>query len=269
MKKKKNKYIPKTRHNPEKQAKKLEELRKEIDHHAKNLKTVIKSYDRHVEYLSNFAQHDMKNAIQSMDSILSTTEPKEFDEAIIISLKAYLKFLRETLKNFSKLVPHSINGDFKFTTLMVAVELLSRSDFSKYEIENLFKYDRDSEAVINQPFQTLLQVISNLVFNSIKALENSNRKLCYIIGEIAEDICTIKVSDTGVPIPESDIERIFEYGFSTTGGTGIGLYHAKYVCEDIGGEISVNICTGNDCTKEFIIKFPIKKSEHEKECLNN
>lgn len=263
--KKKKKYIPKPRHNPEKQAIRLEELKKEVEFHARNLKTVIKSYDRHVEYLSNFAQHDMKNAIQGMDSILSTTDTNEFDEEIILSLKAYLKLLRETIKDFSKLVPHSINGDFKFTTLMIAVELLTRSDFSKNDITNVFKYDRDSEATINQPFQTLLQVINNLVFNSIKALEDSEKRTCYITGEIIENMCIIKVSDTGIPILEKNLERIFEYGFSTTGGTGIGLYHAKYVCEDMGGNISVNVSSCNECTKEFILKFPIKSIEYEKE----
>jgi signal transduction histidine kinase len=254
---KRKKYIPNSKNNPAIQAKKIEKLKYEIDLHGKNLETVIKSYDKHVELLSNFAQHDMKNAIQSMDSILYNAEPESIDEEAILSLKAYLKFLRGTVKNFAKLVPHSQNGEFKLSTLLVAVELLTRGDFAQYEIESIFEYEKDSEISINQPFQTILQMINNIVLNAIKAMENSKLKKIYIAGILENETCIIKIKDTGEEIKEQDTNKIFEYGFSTTGGTGIGLYHAKYVCEKISGNISVNLSSDNDCTKEFLLSFPI------------
>ena len=50
----------------------------------------------------------------------------------------------------------------------------------------------------------------------------------------------ITVDDTGSGIAESDMERIFENGFSTRGeGRGTGLYQVKIMVENLGGTITV------------------------------
>ena len=71
--------------------------------------------------------------------------------------------------------------------------------------------------------------------------------------------CEIRIADTGSEIPKENLEKIFTYGFSTTNGTGIGLFHAKYVCDSINGSINLNTQCELPFRKEFIINFPIKK----------
>ncbi len=41
----------------------------------------------------------------------------------------------------------------------------------------------------------------------------------------------IVISDNGRRIESKLKDEIFKYGYSTTKGRGIGLYHAKYVCK--------------------------------------
>lgn len=103
----KKKYIPKARHNPEIQARKIENNRIELLNIHKAVEALSISHDIHISYLGNFARHDIKNSIQSMDSVLSTTNSEEITDENILSLKTNLKVIRETIDNFSKLVPYS------------------------------------------------------------------------------------------------------------------------------------------------------------------
>lgn len=80
-------------------------------------------------------------------------------------------------------------------------------------------------------------VIDNLISNSRKA------KASVINFEIthASEVITLIVSDdgNGIDVGITDPERIFEKGFTTTYGSGLGLYHVKTILADMNGTIEV------------------------------
>ncbi len=47
------------------------------------------------------------------------------------------------------------------------------------------------------------------------------------------------VADTGPGIPESDYEAVFEVGYSTSDGTGFGLWIVKQIAEAHSWEVAV------------------------------
>ena len=252
-------YIPQKRHNPEELARQLQQLRETINDYKNVLSAVIKENERHVIFSSNFLQHDMKNAIHTMDGIISTTTAEQITEENIQSLKTSLDILRQTLDNFTNVIPHTQTGEFQLVDLLSSVEALSRNNLNKNNVECFYDYDRHSTILINQSFQALLQILHNLVINASKAMETMILKKMYIYATVDDEFCEIKIADTGIPIPKEDLEKIFLYGFSKTGGTGIGLFHAKYTCDSINGSIIVNNKCEKPISKEFIIKFPIIK----------
>ena len=88
------------------------------------------------------------------------------------------------------------------------------------------------------------QILSNIVHNAIKFTPAGGSITIRATGN-SDNIC-IDVSDTGIGIPECELERIFERFYrvensltSTSGGTGIGLSIAKKYAELHGGRISV------------------------------
>jgi len=251
-------YTPSHRHNPEILARKVEKQQETVDKWRNIINAVIKANEQHIVFLSNFLQHDMKNAIHSMDGILSTISDNSLNDAEIKSLKTSLDVLRQTINNFKDLIPHSQNGEFTLNVLLSNTEALSRGNISK-EIECEFNYDRKSEIIIKQSYQALLQVLHNIIINAAKSMETAIKKRLLIKVCMIDNEYEIKIADTGLEIPKENIEKIFTYGFSTTGGTGIGLFHAKYVCDSFNGNISVNTQCEQPFTKEFIINFPIKK----------
>lgn len=254
----KKKYIPKARHNPEIQARKIENNRIELLNIHKAVEALSISHDIHISYLGNFARHDIKNSIQSMDSVLSTTNAEEITAENILSLKTNLKVIRETIDNFSKLVPYSKDEKFEIKNLIIAVELLTRNALYKNNIKLIKELPKETSIYLNLPFQSVLQMFNNLFINAIKSLENVDNPIIKIFAYINDDSLIIEIIDNGKQIDDKNKEKIFEFGFSTTGGSGIGLYHAKYLCELFKGKIEIK--SFDDLyTKAFLVHLPIIK----------
>lgn len=267
--KKRKQYNPTSKFNPAYQKIQIEKLGIKIENHRRDLEAISRSHEIHISYLGNFARHDIKNAIQSMDSIFSTTQAEEFTDETIASLQTHLQVIRSTIDNFSKLVPYSHSGKFTTSTLMLAIELLTRADIQKEDITIKLDYPKTSDVEIQLPFHGILQMLHNTIINSIKSLENRDTKALFIKADFMDNMVVFQISDTGTPIPDENVKKVFEYGFSTTGGSGIGLFHAKYLCDQFKGKISLENNPGELYTKTFIITLPIIPIDHAEDSFNN
>lgn len=96
----------------------------------------------------------------------------------------------------------------------------------------------------------LIIILDNLLSNSFKA----KAKMVQLIWEKAKDNETIlRVIDDGIGIPDKNLIKIFDFRYTTTNGSGLGLYHSKDIIEKMGGSITVNNKIKQGV--EFILKF--------------
>ncbi len=96
----------------------------------------------------------------------------------------------------------------------------------------------------------LIIILDNILNNSLKA----NAKNVNISWEsISTSEIILHILDDGKGIEDKYLQRIFDPRFTTTNGSGLGLYHTKEVIEKMGGEISVNNKLKQGV--EFILKF--------------
>jgi len=126
------------------------------------------------------------------------------------------------------------------------------------KIEVKYNYDKSSTEQIKLPFQSILQVLHNLISNSIKALNKVDvPKTIRIEAAVDGEVCTFSVKDNGIGISDENIDKIFEYKFTTTeGGSGIGLFYAKSIVQDnLSGSITITRNEDNFSTI-FNIKIP-------------
>jgi PAS domain S-box-containing protein len=88
----------------------------------------------------------------------------------------------------------------------------------------------------------MMQVISNLIANSIYAMPNGGH-LSIAVEDTQEPFCgcVLTIADDGIGILPSDLPKVFEAFFTTrsTVGTGIGLFVSKQFVEGHGGEIAI------------------------------
>jgi two-component system, OmpR family, sensor histidine kinase SenX3 len=102
--------------------------------------------------------------------------------------------------------------------------------------------------------ETLLaSMFSNLVDNAVKYTPPGGR--VEVTGGFEGSEIVIRVSDTGIGIPESKLPRIFERFYrvdrarsKATGGTGLGLSIVKHVAENHGGRVTVESRLGEGST---------------------
>jgi two-component system phosphate regulon sensor histidine kinase PhoR len=103
------------------------------------------------------------------------------------------------------------------------------------------------------------QIVRNLLDNACQYTEAGGRvKVCV---DCDEQWAYLRVSDTGVGIPESDLGRIFERFYRVdkarsraAGGTGLGLSIVKHLVQRMDGEISVASTPGRGST--FTLRLP-------------
>lgn len=108
-----------------------------------------------------------------------------------------------------------------------------------------------------QPIQISI-IIENLLTNSVRVkARNAN----FSFNKVNEDTLEICYSDIGPGLAKSIIEpkRIFEKGFTTTTGSGLGLFHVKNILneENLKGDINI------DETYKEGIKFNIRIKKNE------
>ena len=87
-------------------------------------------------------------------------------------------------------------------------------------------------------------ILDQLISNAAKYC--TNQPVLQFFTVKLSDRIILSVADNGLGIPESDLSRIFEKGFTGQNGriihssTGIGLYLCKRLCDKLGIDISVN-----------------------------
>ncbi len=98
----------------------------------------------------------------------------------------------------------------------------------------------------------LLQVLLNIVNNSIHAVEPLENREIHIEMDVSDKNCILKVRDSGPGVPKDIQNKIFAPYFSTKDpeqGTGLGLSICKKLIEDMGGDVYLS----KDNSSEFHI----------------
>ena len=105
----------------------------------------------------------------------------------------------------------------------------------------------------------LASMFTNLVDNAVKYTPPGGR--VEVKGGFEGPEIVIRVSDTGIGIPEGKLPRIFERFYRVdkarskeTGGTGLGLSIVKHVAENHGGRVAVESTVGEGST--FTVYLP-------------
>ena len=96
----------------------------------------------------------------------------------------------------------------------------------------------------------LIIILDNILNNSLKA---KAKNVSIFWKEINKTEVELHIQDDGIGIIDKNINRVFEPRFTTTNGSGLGLYHTKEVIEKMGGLITVNNKLKQGV--EFILKF--------------
>ncbi|MGM9534411.1 MAG: ATP-binding protein, partial [Intestinibacter sp.] len=111
-----------------------------------------------------------------------------------------------------------------------------------YFIQNKMMIDVNCSHTVFSDKKWLAFIINQILINSTKYKREPVGKIS-IYTEAVKDGVKLYIEDNGIGIEKSEINRIFDKGFTGTNGrqnkksTGIGLYLSKKLCTKLGIEI--------------------------------
>ena len=111
----------------------------------------------------------------------------------------------------------------------------------------------EDDCVVKGDRLQLVSAVSNLIDNAVKYSEKGDKVTVRVTS--LDTTIEISVSDEGIGIPQSDIDRIFERFYRVdrarsrgTGGTGLGLSIVRHVMNNHGGSVNVTSQEGEGST---------------------
>ena len=184
----------------------------------------------------------------------------------------YLTRITRNVLLMSSLIDDFLNvSKLEMGTFATAVEDIDFAEFMERVFDEFAEKITNKELTVNKPTvsgwriktdrRLLHIIISNLVSNAVKYLKPKG--VLSVVAEAGPSRLTIKISDDGIGIPESEVPRLFTKFFRATNahtqetqGTGLGLYVVKQSVEKLGG--TINVESKENAGATFIVTLPLR-----------
>lgn len=232
------------------------------------------------QFLSNMS-HEIRtpmNAIIGFTKVIMKTDlslkQKEYLTAIKTSGDSLILLINDIL-DLAKVDAGKMTFEhtpFKIDSSIATMLHLFETKVLEKNLSLIKEYDpRIPKVLLGDPLR-LHQIIINLVSNAIKFTQQGQIAIRVKLLQEHEKTARIEfsVEDTGIGIPEDQIESIFENfqqasnGTSRLfGGTGLGLAISKQLVEQQGGAISVESKIDKGSTFRFALDFEKTNAEAE------
>ena len=190
---------------------------------------------------------DAINKEKSKDDLLKLVSKISFENKKVITLSRFV-----TKAHFDTTVT-KINADLISFANEYVVNVYQEYRHLMMNNQTMtIKAEKPTGITFNTSFRPIEMIIilDNLLNNSLKA-KAKNVSISW--KSINSSEIELHIKDDGIGIPDKNLDKVFEARFTTTNGSGLGLYHTKEIIEKLGGKITIN----NQLKQgvEFIIKF--------------
>jgi signal transduction histidine kinase len=192
--------------------------------------------------------HVIRTTIASIKDNATYIEKKPFTEANQAIMKRYASDINEEMQKLLKIVDFMLKyartdlpaEDFNVEEVLQRVFDVHSDILTEKRIEHNLIIEQSLSLYGNKVF--FQDIITNLISNSIKALEGNFIKKMQCTVNVNKEDMLILFSDNGIGIPEKNRVKIFDIYFTTTqeqGGAGMGLYIVQTNLETFGGTAEV------------------------------
>lgn len=252
--------------------KKMVFIETDVSELKKAKETAEKSLHIQEQFLAN-TSHEIRtpmNGVLGMTRQLLETplnkEQEEYVNAIKESSNNLLHVVNDIL-DISKIRSGKIvfeMSEFRIVDLFKSLQFMLQYKAEEKNIIIDSSIDSKIPPVLMGDAVRLNQILINLAGNAIKFTESG--RISFTAEFVGNEVDFVRVKfcvvDTGIGIPESKLDLIFEtFAQAEThttrkyGGTGLGLSISKILVEELGGQITVNSKEGLGSSFCFDLKF--------------
>lgn len=212
--------------------------------------------------------HELRTPLNIMINAISLLRSKEFgampdiQKRLIDMIDSGIRRLNNTIEGIFDLTfgdrYKKQCSEFVLDDIIDSILMQFEEDITKKGL--VVRKDIDIKGSIISDKKIVERILYHLISNAIKFNKNGGQ---INISAIKDDrVIEIKIQDTGIGIPESEKERIFDRFYQVDssitreyGGAGIGLSAVRKYVDTLGGKVSVNSQVGVGST--FIVRIPL------------
>lgn len=189
----------------------------------------------HIGIYAGTIDNNLKGISLRIQNKIPLTNEELYDIIRLISFET---------KKILNIAAFATKSNFKLDTEQKEVSL---NEYIREYIQNIIPTITDNNLKIqirDSTLKTHTKVIKPIEFNIVvdNIINNSKKagatELNIILIENENGKLQISFIDNGTGIEEENIKRIYDFGFTTTDGSGIGLYHVKEIMKSMGGTIN-------------------------------
>ena len=241
-----------------------------IDDQAQEISRLTEWQEYRRRFIGDIA-HELKTPIFNIQGYLDTLidgavdDPKIRDKYLESAVRNVVRLntILEGLDAISKLESGTIILEIqKFDIKVLIEEVFEDLEFKakKKGIALEFKAGADANRMVDADRETIHQVLTNLITNSIKY---GNEGGVTRVGMYDMDKnLLIEVADNGIGIPEDHLEHVFDRFYRVDksrsrkkgGGSGLGLSIVKHIVEAHNQSVNVRSSAGMGSTFGFTLK---------------
>lgn len=213
---------------------------------SEGIKDLVNEFDASIgnPIVTNDDFHDIaKDMKEWLDKINSYTE--------------YMSDILTAVKGQAVALSEQSDVDFTLGELFKRVEILMKHELKQSVTYLNMKMKVDDDTIINGDVNTLVQVINNMISNSIQAYNGKpEQQIDLIAWKNNNNNIVISVKDYGPGLPEKVKQKLFKEMITTKGknGTGLGLYMSySTIRAHFNGDITVETEDGKGTTFNIIL----------------
>jgi signal transduction histidine kinase len=234
-----------------------------------SVRTVVDLSERRSQFVSAVT-HELKTPLTNIrmyvemieQGIAATPEREQNYLGIIGSESARLSRLINNVLELSRLEKkqrrmHLQPG--RLEEVLAEVRAVMAPKLAQEDFELIFEADGLPEFAFDR--EALLQILINLVENSLKFGRTQTQRRITISARVMQAEVHIAVADTGPGIAKGALKKVFDDFYRadnaltrTTSGTGIGLALVRKLAHAMGGRVTAANNTGPGCT--FTLSLP-------------
>jgi signal transduction histidine kinase len=200
------------------------------------------------DYLATAAQHLLTEQTEMLAEMQSVAKNIE-----------HIKEIVAMQQNFAKVA--GTHENLPIAGLVEDALRINAAAFERHRIKVVRDFDGAAPNIFADRHK-VLQILINLISNAKYAIDSEpNGDRCLTIrvraGE-ADRVC-IAVIDSGMGIPQENLIKIFNHGFTTKkDGHGFGLHSCANAAKEMGGRLTAH-SDGLGCGATFTLELPVNK----------
>ena len=225
--------------------------------------------------------HNLKTPIMSISGAAEglTDLIREYDESIgdpevtiddhhaiakdmtewVSKIKSYSEYMSDVItavKGQAVTLSENESTSFDLDELVKRVNILMKHELKNALIVLNIQFNTDKSTLLHGDITSLVQVINNMISNSIQAYNGETNKSIDLILDRKDDNIVISIKDYGIGLPDKVKQKLFKEMITTKGknGTGLGLFMSySTIRAHFNGHITFESEKGKGTTFNIII----------------